>query len=173
MVSNAIILSNAPIAAVLAGNDIANGSIYGQRVDPKLDQKIFATYFIIKKIYDLNSTYSGMDTACSYLWELMGKYGIQALSYTGGGGSVAPPTGSVGAPNPYYFIVDASTSFMINGDTSKILTSFIGYNLLYVRNGITQSTISTEPTYYSWDKVTGNFITTPVVTDDLIILAAI
>jgi len=85
MPTNTIILSNAPIASVLAGNDISKGSLYGQRIDPLLDQKIYATYFVIKKIYDLNPNYSGITAACLYLWELMGKYGIAAQAYTGGG----------------------------------------------------------------------------------------
>lgn len=33
MPTNAVILANAPIACVLAGNDIQKGSLFGQRVD--------------------------------------------------------------------------------------------------------------------------------------------
>ena len=173
MPTNAIILSNAPIASVLAGNDISKGTLFGQRIDPLLDQKIYCEYFKIKKIYDLDPTYTGMTAACLYLWELMGKYGIQAQAYTGGGGSVAGIT-SGNAPLPYNFIVDASTSFMVNGESSKTISSFIGYNLLFARGGIVQSTINTEASYYSWDKATGLFTCSPaLVTSELILLAAI
>lgn len=98
MPTNAIILSNAPIACVLAGTDVAKGSLFGSRIDPLIPQKIYSTYFVIKKIYDLDPAYDGMTEACIYLWELMGKYGIRAQAYTGGGGSVAPPTGTQGYP---------------------------------------------------------------------------
>lgn len=46
------ILNNAPVACVLAGNEIDKGILYGKRLDPLLPQKIYITYTIIKKIYD-------------------------------------------------------------------------------------------------------------------------
>lgn len=93
MPTNAIILATAPAACVLAGNAISEGSsLFGKRIDPLLDQKIYATYFIIKKIYDNDPNYAGMDVACQYLWELMGQYGVRGRAYTGGGGMVAPST---------------------------------------------------------------------------------
>ena len=96
MPANSVILENAPVACVLAGTDISRGTLFGQRIDPLLDQKIYATYFVIKKIFDLDPNYSGMTAACLYLWELMGKYGIQAQAYSGsgGGGVVVTPTGN-------------------------------------------------------------------------------
>lgn len=97
MPTNSVILANAPIACVLAGNDIAKGSLFGQRIDPLLAQKIYATYFVIKKIYDLDPDYDNMTEYCQYLWELTGKYGIRAYGYTGGG-QVAPPTFGQGYP---------------------------------------------------------------------------
>ena len=93
MPTNAVILNNAPAACVLAGNDIANGDLFGQRIDPLLAQKIYSTYFVIYKIYVLDPNYSGMNAACLYLWELMNKYGIRAMGYSGGG-TVVPPTPS-------------------------------------------------------------------------------
>lgn len=94
MPTNAIILANAPIACVLAGNDVAKGQLFGPRIDPLIAQKIYCEYFKIKKIYDLDPDYAGMTVACQYLWELMGMYGIRAYGYTGGG-QVSPvtPTG--------------------------------------------------------------------------------
>ena len=71
MPANSVILENAPVACVLAGTDISRGTLFGQRIDPLLDQKIYATYFVIKKIFDLDPNYSGMTAACLYLWELM------------------------------------------------------------------------------------------------------
>lgn len=98
MPTNAIILDNAPIACVLAGNDVAKGSLFGQRIDPLLPQKIYSTYFVIKKIFDIDPAYDGMTEACIYLWELMGKYGIRAQAYTGGSGVVPSPTPTQGYP---------------------------------------------------------------------------
>lgn len=106
MPTNLVILQNAPISCVLAGSDVAKGSLFGQRLDTMLHTKIYVTYKIIKKIYDLDNNYSGMTAACLYLWELMGKYGIMAQYYTSGGGSVAPPT--PGTENIYPFKIVSS-----------------------------------------------------------------
>lgn len=47
-----VILDNAPAASVLAANDIDRGALYGKRLDQLLPQKIYAHYFVLKKIYD-------------------------------------------------------------------------------------------------------------------------
>jgi len=138
MPTNTIILSNAPIASVLAGNDISKGSLYGQRIDPLLDQKIYATYFVIKKIYDLNPNYSGITAACLYLWELMGKYGIQAQAYSGGG-SVAVP----GTTNRVFFPI-----YITNVDFTTATfypnTNIAGNNILIFMNEINRYLVLPE-----------------------------
>lgn len=159
MPDNATILNNAPIACVLAGNDISKGQLFGSKLDPQLPQKIYATYTIIKKIYDIDPDYSGMTQCCLYLWELMGKYGIGAMAYTGGGGSISPITPDT-MPDPYQFEVSAS-SFIVTGQSSKTISNFIGYNLIFVRNNIPQSTVDNGGSYYSWDRITGLFTCSP------------
>lgn len=52
MPSVSTILGLAPVACVLAYNDVDRGALFGARVDPKLPIKIYATYRVIKKIYD-------------------------------------------------------------------------------------------------------------------------
>ncbi len=47
-----IILEAAPASIVLASNDVAKGNLFGQRLDPMLPSKIYATYIPIKKVYD-------------------------------------------------------------------------------------------------------------------------
>lgn len=100
-----IILRNAPISVVLASNDISKGALFGSRIDPTLPTKIYATYIPIKKIFDIDPAYSGMTVACNYLWELMGRYGIAAMAFTGGGGEIAPPTS-----DGYYTYAEISIS---------------------------------------------------------------
>jgi len=96
MPTNSEILSYAPGAGYLAANDVGNSVLFNNfaRLNPILPQQIYALYFVIKKIYDKDPNYSGMDVACQYLWEIMGRYGIAAQGITGGG-SVSPitPTG--------------------------------------------------------------------------------
>jgi len=107
----------------------------------------------------------------NYVYALCYGYVGRAIDIiTGGSGGeivvVTPKT----PPAPYYFIVDA-TSFMVDGQDSKTITSFIGYNLSYARNGVVQTTVDAEPPYFSWNSTTGLFIVTPaLVAGELIAL---
>lgn len=56
--------------------------------------------------------------------------------------------------DPYEFEVGAS-SFIVTGQTIKVISDYIGYNLLFFRNAIKQSIVNTGGTYYSWDKTIG------------------
>lgn len=125
MPTNAVILNNAPIACVLAGSDVAKGVLFGQRIDPLIAQKIYSTYFVIKKIYDIDTDYDGMTAACVYLWELMGKYGIKAQSYTGGSGVVPTPT--IGQGYPIYITQADFSTATLYPNTNIFGTSVIIY----------------------------------------------
>ncbi|HXU25764.1 MAG TPA: hypothetical protein VN698_00925 [Bacteroidia bacterium] len=138
MPTNAVILDNAPASCVLAGNDIANGSLFGQRIDPLLAQKIYSTFFVINKIYGLDPTYNGMDAACLYLWELMNKYGIRAMGYSGSG-SIIPPTPS-GSFTYLIPITGADFSVATNYNNPKI----VGKILQIFWNDINRYILSSE-----------------------------
>lgn len=142
MPTNAIILANAPIATVLAANRIAKGVMFGPPIDPQLDQKIYSTFFVLKKVYDLDPTYENMTPYCQYLWELMSRYGIMAQAYTGGGGSVAPPTGTQGYPI-YITSADFTTS------TFYPNTNIFGNNILIFVNEYNRYLLPSEFTISS------------------------
>lgn len=92
-----------------------------------------------------------------YVLSLCGVYLLQAQSITGGGGSITPIEYDA-APDPYDFYVSGG-SFISTGVATKIISNFAGWNMLFVRGGITQS--KTDPgdgsTWYSWDKSTATF----------------
>ncbi len=81
------ILQAAPIANVLASNKAAEGSLFGGNIQPSLPITIFSVNKVLKKIYDNDPTYSGLYETSQRLWELCGRFGLQASAYTGGGGS--------------------------------------------------------------------------------------
>lgn len=123
MPTNAVILANAPIATVLAGNRIAKGSLFGPPLDPQIDQKIYSTYLVLKKVFDLDPDYENMTPYCQYLWELMGTFGIRAQSYTGGGGVVPTPARTQGYP---IYITQADfTTAILYPNTNIFGTSII------------------------------------------------
>lgn len=60
-------------------------------------------------------------------------------------------------PDPLDFIVDASSTPFIVGQSTLYIPDYIGYNVDFIRGGISQ--YETDPgdgtTWYSWNKVTG------------------
>lgn len=149
------IINIAKISQYLAQVDVAKGALYGQRVTPLTPKILYTERKAVEWLYDLDPTNSTLTLTANYLYSLCRGYNLKAQSITGGG-SVAPPVPGT-APLPKIFIVNTSSSFIQDGQSSKIITDFIGWNLLFARNGIPQSTINTELTYYTWDKTTGLF----------------
>lgn len=154
------IINIAKISQYLAQVDVANGALYGQRVTPLTPKILFTERTAVEWLYNLDPTNSSLVQTANYLYSLCRGYNLKAQSVTGGGGSVSPVTPS-GSPSPLQFNVAASGTTFISGQSSAVLTSFIGFNLLFARGGIPQSTLNSESSYYTWDKVTGTLTVSP------------
>lgn len=159
------ILELAPTCCYLANNNKSKKALFGGV--PKSNQNqatlIYIYWKILNTIYELDNDYDGLYAPAQYLFELEQKFAYKAANIVdgGGGGSVAPITPTT-LPDPYYFIV-SSSSFIVTGASSKTITSFIGFNLIFTRGGIPQSTVTTEDTYFTWDSSTGAFTCSPAV----------
>ncbi len=100
MPTNSEILSLAPGASYLANMDIQRSPLFNNqsRLNPLLPQQIYALFFVINKIHSIDPEYTGLTAACNYLWEIMGRYGVQAQGLSGGGGNVPSPTPVINFP---------------------------------------------------------------------------
>lgn len=109
-------------------------------------------------------TNSAARGVANYLYWLCGQFALEGqYIITGvGGGSVVPINPS-STPVPLDFEVTGS-SFISSGESAVIITDFIGYNLLFVRNNVPQSIIDMGGSYYSWNKTTGAFTCYPAAT---------
>lgn len=148
------IIDIAKISEYLASKDVSLGALFGRRITPDTPKVLYMERKAIEFLYALDPTNSTLTLTANYLYSLCRGYNLKAMSITGGGGNVAPVNPST-QPLPLQFIVAASGTTFIDGQSSKVLSTFIGYNLLFSRNGIPQSTVNTEPSYYSWDRNTG------------------
>jgi hypothetical protein len=168
MLTTLQIINVAKISQYLAIRDITVKGLFGGGVDLSLPNKIYNLRKSIEYWYDLDPSDTSLVTTGRYLMAICGIYGQIAQGITGGSGTVAAISGTTGAPPPYDFKVDASTSFIIDGQSTKIITLFLGYNLLFTRGGIAQSTVTTESSYYTWDKATATFTCVPAaITSEL------
>ena len=107
----------------------------------------------------------------NYLYWLCGKFALegQYIINGEGGGSLTSIPSPIPGVSPIEFEVTES-SFITDGQSTKDIPSFIGYNLLFVRNNIPQSIIDVNESgyYFSWNKITGVFVCyPPAATGDL------
>jgi len=150
----------------LAANYVSNGALFGARViKPTPPVQITIITDAIRWANDGGTlTTAQLRNLANYGYWMFGKFQLEAqniINGSGGGGSVVPGGGAI--PFPYDWVVDGSTSStkpLKDGDTSVILTYFIGFNLEFTRNNLTQNTSVPQDgvsTYYGWNRVTGLF----------------
>lgn len=174
MLTTLQIINVAKISQYLAIRDITVKGLFGGGVDLSLPNKIYNLRKSIEYWYDLDPSDTSLVTTGRYLMAICGIYGQIAQGITGGSGTVAAISGTTGAPPPYDFKVDASTSFIIDGQSQKTITAFIGYNIIFVRGNIAQSTVYNGGSYYSWNSATGNFVVSPsAVSTELFTITAV
>lgn len=155
-------ISIAKVCQYLAANGIQKNGLYGGGNDLNLPLKLYNVRKSIENQYAITPNDDTLTETSNYLYALCGKYALYAQSIILGSGGSIPSIVAGTTPLPYQFMVDASTSFIINGESAKTISAFIGYNLMFVRNGIPQSTVNDgSGSYYSWTKSTGTFIMYP------------
>jgi len=98
-----------------------------------------------------------LEKRANYLYALCGKYALEANYLIRPGGLLSNITTPTAVPEPIEFIV-SNNSLIPNNGNSVSISSFIGYNLLFIRNGISQSSIDNGGSYFTWDKGIGTFV---------------
>lgn len=157
------IIAIAKVSQFLAENDNLKGSIFGKRVAPNTGKILYCERKAVEWMYNLDSTDDTLTLTSNYLYSLCRGYNLKAKNiYNQGGGGTITPISPSSAPNPIQFEV-ASDTAIVTGATSGVITNFIGYNLLFVRGGIPQSTVNQGggSSYYSWDRTTGTLTISP------------
>lgn len=160
------ILELAPTCSRLAEDHRFKRALFSGTPKSSIHQGIliYCYWKILNKIYELDNNYAGLEQPANHLWELCQKWQLKAASIVDGGssGQVTPVT-PVTLPTPYYFLVDGS-SFIADGASSKTFpASWQGFNIVFARNGITQTTVTSEPTYFTWNSTTAEFTCSPAV----------
>lgn len=153
------IIDIAKISQYLALNDVQKGSLFSPRVAPETPQILYLERKAVEWMYDLDPGNSSLPQTSAYLYSLCRGYNLQAQQISGTAGSISP-VNPAQIPNPYDFEVTAS-SFIADGQSTVTIPAFVGFNVLFVRNGIPQYTVNTGQSYFSWVKATGVFTIYP------------
>lgn len=116
----------------------------------------------------INKYDNGSRGVANYLYWMCGKFQIEAqFIIQGVGGGIVSVLDPFATPSPIEFTVTES-SVIEDGESSVTLTQFIGYNILFMRNNVPQSTINNGGSYFTWNKSTGSFsISQPAYSGEL------
>ena len=151
----------------LIQNQVEKNGLYGGGLDLRHARKIYLIRANLEWLYNLNNSAVSLNQTAYFLYALCAPANAIAAASISAGGTVTPITPATGnLPNPYDWIVAASTTSFAPlkvGDTTVALDGtngtqdFRGYNIDFFRGGVTESTTSQGDgsTYYSWDRVTG------------------
>jgi len=154
------IINIAKISQYISTIDVEKGSLFGKRIAPETPQILYNERMAVEWLYNLDPADPSLTQTSNYLYSLCRGYNLQAQQISGTGGTITP-VNPTQIPNPYIFEVSAS-SIVPAGATSATLTAFIGFNVLFVRNGIPQSTLNLNgDSYFSWNKNLGLFTINP------------
>lgn len=145
----------AKVSCYLSGNDTAAGVLYGARLNPDLQRLIYLELRSLEWANLQSDTYMDIEAVANYVYAICGRYSLEATAIIDGdgGGSVAPVT-PADAPQPIRFTVDVSSFIAIGQSVVVLPDTWKGYNLIFVRNGVTESTVNSGSTYYSYIKST-------------------
>lgn len=107
---------------------------------------------IVETQYNSDPSDTTLEKTANYVLRLS-KHKDKAMEdiADGGSGSVADPT-SASLPTPYDFTVTASSFISTNATTKTFPSIWRGFNIIFVRNHVTQSTVNEGGTYYTWDR---------------------
>ena len=153
------ILVIAKVSQYLALKDVQKGSLFSPRVAPLTPQILYLERKAVEWMYNIDPADTSLVQTSQYLYSLCRGYNLQAQQISGTAGSISP-VNPAQIPNPYDFEVSGS-SLMVNGQSTVTIPAFIGFNVLFVRNGIPQYTVNTGQSYFSWVKATGVFTIYP------------
>ncbi len=132
------ILSISDVSQYLVQNNIALGSLFGTRLDPRLGAMIYTEKSSVAWAFDLDSTYSSLPATSAYLYSLL-RFNGQAAAIVsgGGGGSVAPSGGGSIIKSPIRITsINFATATAWNGSNSDGITISPSYTLQVYWNDI-------------------------------------
>lgn len=158
------------ISIYLSGNNNALGVLFGKRLASPFSPVQIATctdalrwqYEDLLAVGAVSDDDTLRGTANYLIW-MCGRYGLQAQYIaSGSGGGTVQPSGSSTRPTRLDFVV-SSTSIIATGATGLTIPSFAGWNLMFSRGGIEQSTVNIGDgsSYCSWNRTTATFSCSP------------
>jgi hypothetical protein len=135
------------------------GRLTNKGMPDYLPRLIYCARKSVEWLYDQDANDDTLTNTSAYLLAITVRYWSPETSLSGasgGGSGVAPVVSAPDSPSPYDFTVTGS-SFIIAGQSLKTINAFIGYNIIFSRDNVIQTTVNGGGTYYSWNPDSGLF----------------
>lgn len=129
----------------------------GSTVDEDLHIKLYIERKSLEWEYAQDPTSENLFLIGNWVLALCGVYLFKAQLESGNPGGSVSPINPSGRPQQLNFTVAASGTPLVDGDTTKTFSSFIGYNLTVVKSSQPLDQVTTKPIYYTWNRDTGAF----------------
>lgn len=139
-----------------------NLALKGGSYDVDLHTKIYTERKSLEYAYAQDPSDDDTYMIGNWVLALLGGYLFESQNASGSGGAISAIT-PASAPDRIDFIVSAS-SFLPTGTTTYTFpAAWEGFNMDFIRGGFSQSQVNSEPSYFTWDRTTREFVCSPAL----------
>jgi hypothetical protein len=153
------IIRIARVSGYLTANDIATGALYGEKLDPDWNVRLYLERTAVEWMYRHAPTYSTLTATANYLFALCGGYGRRAAVILAAGGSgsvvspISPASDSLATEGDFVYLIpirgtDFSTTDLVDGKATKYNDArIVGEQVQVFWNEVNRYLESSEYTY--------------------------
>ena len=146
-------------SSIYFSNEIDSGTLKGGYIDERDRNSIYLVRQGLEWLYELDPTHEDLDLIGNYLIAIC-RHGARAEANIVGGGST-PTIELASRPERIEFYVSSSSLIPTGGLSVTLPESWQGFNLSFDRGNVPQSSLNTEPSYFTWDRDTRLFTCFP------------
>jgi hypothetical protein len=102
------IISIAKVSGYLVADSIAKGALFGERLDPKWNLRLYLERKAVEWLYNLDDDHEDLAATANYLYALCGGYGRRAAVVVAAGGSgtvILPTTVDDASPGDFVYLI--------------------------------------------------------------------
>lgn len=150
------IINQAKVTTYLSANNVAKGGLYSARLYPEMPRLVYMEMRSLEWAYKQSVTFEHIELVANYVYALCGGFNADAETILKNNldmGTITTPTQTV-KPQKIEFTVSSTSLIPIDGNTLTLPIEYKDHNIIFVRNGRTESENNSGATYYTWNPVT-------------------
>lgn len=146
-------------SSIYFSNKLESGTKKGGYIDPQLSNLIYLARQGVEWLYALSPTHADLTIMGDYLIAICPDAARAEANIIGGGST--PTVVSASRPERIEFNISSSSFIPTGGLSVTLPESWQGFNLSFDRGNVPQSILTTEPSYFTWNRNTRLFTCFP------------